>query len=208
MSLSVHTGRLITGFVIVKFYYSLLSSWVLQSKLKSQAQTCSHFFCEHHKHNKAIKIFLLGGTQGVAARAKHRINSRIGREIVVQAHSPSFGFERNKEECEAIVSLIQNSPANVLIVGLGAPKQEIWIDKYKDRLQNIDIFMALGASIDFEAGHKPRAPKLISSCGLEWLYRLLTEPSRLWKRYLLDDLPFLWLIILERLRKFQKKANI
>ncbi len=156
-------------------------------------------FCEYHRYNENIKIFLLGGAEGVAARAQERINARIGRRIIVQAHSPSFGFEQDEEECQRIVEMIRQSPANVLVVGVGAPKQEKWIAKYKDQLPSIDIFMAVGAAIDFEAGNKPRAPELISKLGLEWLYRLASEPQRLWKRYLLDDFPFLWLVLKERL---------
>lgn len=156
-------------------------------------------FCEHHKDNEHIKIFLLGGAEGVAARARHCINERTGREIIVAAHSPSFGFEKNEQECEAILEMIRQSPANVLVVGVGAPKQEKWIAKYRDQLPSIDIFMAVGAAIDFEAGNKPRAPQLMSDLGLEWLYRLVTEPHRLWRRYLLDDMPFFWLLIKERL---------
>lgn len=161
-------------------------------------------FCEHHKDNEQIKIFILGGAEGVAARAKTRINARIGREIIVDAHSPSFGFERNEQECAAILEMIRQSPANVLVVGVGAPKQEKWIAKYRDQLPNIDIFLAVGAAIDFEAGNKPRAPQLMSQLGLEWLYRLVTEPQRLWKRYLLDDMPFFWLLIKEKLFRVKK----
>lgn len=164
-------------------------------------------FCEHHRHNENIKIFLLGGAEGVAAQAQTRINARIGREIIVQSHSPSFGFEKNEDECQRILDMIRQSPANVLVVGVGAPKQEKWIAKYKDQLPSIDIFMAVGAAIDFEAGNKPRAPELISKLGLEWLYRLASEPKRLWKRYLLDDFPFLWLIFKERLSQLRRPQN-
>lgn len=136
----------------------------------------------------------MGGAEGIAARAQERLNHRIGRQIIVQAHSPSFGFEKDEEECQRILEMIRQSPANVLVVGVGAPKQEKWIATYKDQLPSIDIFMAVGAAIDFEAGNKPRAPELMSKLGLEWLYRLASEPNRLWKRYLLDDFPFLWLI--------------
>lgn len=161
-------------------------------------------FCDHHRDNDQIKIFLLGGAEGVAAQAQSRINARIGREIIVQAHSPSFGFEKNEEECQRILDMIRQSPANVLVVGVGAPKQEKWIVKYKDQLPSIDIFLAVGAAIDFEAGNKPRAPELISKLGLEWLYRLASEPKRLWKRYLVDDFPFLWLVAKERLAQIGK----
>lgn len=164
-------------------------------------------FCNHHRHNETIKIFLLGGAEGVAAQAMERINARIGRQIIVQAHSPSFGFEKNEDECQRILDMIRQSPANVLVVGVGAPKQEKWIAKYKDQLPSIDIFMAVGAAIDFEAGNKPRAPELISKLGLEWLYRLASEPKRLWKRYLLDDFPFLWLIVKERLSQLRRPQN-
>jgi N-acetylglucosaminyldiphosphoundecaprenol N-acetyl-beta-D-mannosaminyltransferase len=173
-------------------------------KAKISGSDLFPLFCEHHRDNDAIKIFILGGAEGVAEQAKQRINARIGREIVVQTHSPSFGFEKNEAECEAILKMIRQSPANVLVVGLGAPKQEIWITKYKDQLPNIDIFLAVGASIDFEAGNKPRAPQLITSLGLEWFYRLMTEPNRLWKRYLLDDMPFLWLVMKQRLQQMRR----
>lgn len=164
-------------------------------------------FCEHHRDNPNIKIFLLGGAEGVPETAQKRINQRIGREIIVAAHSPSFGFEKDEAECDRILEMIKNSSANVLIVGVGAPKQEKWIAKYQKRLPNIDIFMGVGAAIDFEAGNKPRAPKWMSDTGLEWLYRLLSEPKRLWKRYLLQDLPFLWLLLKQKLSSRFRPLN-
>jgi exopolysaccharide biosynthesis WecB/TagA/CpsF family protein len=170
-------------------------------KAKISGSDLFPIFCEHHRHNEAIKIFLMGGAEGVAAQAMERINARIGRKIIVQAHSPSFGFEKDEAECERILNMIRQSPANVLVVGVGAPKQEKWIAKYRDQLPSIDIFLAVGAAIDFEAGNKPRSPEILSKLGLEWLYRLATEPGRLWKRYLLDDFPFLWLLVKQRLAR-------
>lgn len=164
-------------------------------------------FCEHHRHNPKIKIFLLGGAEGVPQRAQQRINQRIGREIIVAAHSPSYGFEKDEAECERILDMIRNSSANVLLVGVGAPKQEKWIAKYHEQLPNIDIFMGVGAAIDFEAGNKPRAPKWMSEVGLEWLYRLVSEPRRLWKRYLLQDLPFLGLLLQQKLKLTTKRGS-
>jgi exopolysaccharide biosynthesis WecB/TagA/CpsF family protein len=156
-------------------------------------------FCEYHKNNENIRIFLLGGAEGVPQKAQRNINARIGREIIVAAHSPTFGFEKNEAECQKILILIRQSSANVLVVGVGAPKQEKWIAKYRNELPNISIFMGVGASIDFEAGHKPRAPRFVSNLGLEWLYRLLSEPRRLWKRYLVNDLPFVWLLVKQKI---------
>ncbi len=187
----------------------LLASKFLGTPIEAKISGSDLFpmFCEHHRHNEHIKIFLLGGKEGVARQAQSRINQRIGRQIIVQAHSPSFGFEQDEAECEKILNMIRQSSATVLVVGVGAPKQEKWIAKHKDQLPNIDIFLAVGAAIDFEAGHKPRAPELVSQLGLEWLYRLVSEPRRLWKRYLLDDLPFLWLILKERFMQLWRKPK-
>ncbi|MEL6327773.1 MAG: WecB/TagA/CpsF family glycosyltransferase [Cyanobacteria bacterium J06626_23] len=157
-------------------------------------------FCQHHRCNPDIRIFMLGAREGIARQAQQAINARVGREMVVAAHSPSFGFEKNAQECRDIVEMIRASSANVLVVGLGAPKQEKWIAQYRTHLPNIDVFMAVGAAIDFEAGYKPRAPQFVSELGLEWLYRMLSEPRRLWKRYLFDDLPFVWLVMQEKIR--------
>jgi N-acetylglucosaminyldiphosphoundecaprenol N-acetyl-beta-D-mannosaminyltransferase len=188
----------------------LFASKFLGTPIKAKISGSDLFpmFCDHHRNNEVIKIFLMGGAEGVAAQAMERINARIGRQIVVQAHSPSFGFEKNEAECERILDLIRQSPANVLVVGVGAPKQEKWIAKYRDKLPNIDIFLAVGAAIDFEAGNKPRSPELISKLGLEWLYRLSTEPGRLWKRYLVDDFPFLWLVMKERFVRWQRQPRV
>lgn len=158
-------------------------------------------FYEYHKNNKDIKIFLLGAREGVALEAQRKINSKVGRTIVVGAHSPSFGFEKDEEECLKLVELINQSGATVLAVGVGAPKQELFICKYKDKLPNIKIFLAIGATIDFEAGNIKRAPKWISELGMEWLYRLLAEPRRLWKRYLVHGPSFFWLV-------FKQKFNL
>ncbi len=156
-------------------------------------------FCAHHRDNPAVRVFLLGAREGVAATARARINQRLGRELVVGAHSPSFGFERDDDECRDIVNLINASGATVLAVGLGAPKQEFWIMRWRPLLPGVRIFMGIGATLDFEAGNVRRAPAWVSTAGLEWLYRLLQEPRRLWRRYLVDDLPFLWLVLKQRL---------
>ncbi|MBW4463346.1 MAG: WecB/TagA/CpsF family glycosyltransferase [Nodosilinea sp. WJT8-NPBG4] len=188
----------------------MFASKFLGTPLKAKISGSDLFpmFCEHHRNNEAIKIFLMGGADGIAAQAMERINARIGRQIIVQAHSPSFGFEKDEAECDRILEMIRQSPANVLVVGVGAPKQEKWIAKYCEQLPSIDIFLAVGAAIDFEAGNKPRSPELLSKLGLEWLYRLSTEPGRLWKRYLVDDFPFLWLVIKERFARLWRKPTV
>lgn len=160
-------------------------------------------FYHYHKADSEVKIFLLGAGTGVAKLAQKQINNKVGRNIIVGAHSPSYGFENNVQECDRIIEKINSSGATVLAVGVGSPKQEKWICKYKDKLPNIQIFFAIGATIDFEAGKVKRSPKWMSNAGLEWLYRMMLEPKRLWKRYLVDDLPFLWLIIQQKLNLYK-----
>ena len=176
-------------------------------KAKLSGSDLFPWFCEHHKENENIRIFLLGGRAGVAKEARDRINARIGREIVVGEYSPPFGFEHSVSECNQVVSVIEQSSANVVAVCLGAPKQEKWIAANCDRLPNVDIFMAVGAVVDFEAGAKPRAPQFVSELGLEWLYRLLCEPRRLWRRYLLEDMPFLGLVLAEKVRRLNSSRR-
>ena len=147
-------------------------------------------FYEYHKDNPNCKIFLLGAAEGIAVKAMERINQKVGRDIVVGAHSPSYGFEKKEAECEELIKIVNESGANVLLVGVGAPKQEKWIMKYRDRMPKVDIFMGLGATIDFEAGTLKRAPIFWQKIGMEWLYRCLKEPKRLFKRYFIDDMQF------------------
>lgn len=149
-------------------------------------------FYEYHKDNPNCKIFLLGAAEGIAVKAMERINQKVGRGIVVGAHSPSYGFEKKEAECEELIKIVNESGANVLLVGVGAPKQEKWIMKYRDRMPKVDIFMGLGATIDFEAGTLKRAPIFWQKIGMEWLYRCLKEPKRLFKRYFIDDMQFFY----------------
>lgn len=156
-------------------------------------------FCNFHQHNEGITVFLLGGAKGVAEKAKRKINGRLNRDIIIGAHSPSFGFEKDDQECLEIIEMINQSKATVLAVGVGAPKQEKWIYKYRHKFPHVKIFMAIGATIDFEAGVLKRSPKWMSHLGIEWLFRIYCDPQRLWKRYLVEDLPFFWLLLQQKL---------
>ncbi len=160
-------------------------------------------FYNYYKHDENIKIFLLGGLGKTATIAQQKINSKVGRNMVVATYSPPFGFENDEQESQKIVELINHSGATVLGIGVGAPKQELWLYKFKHELKNIKVFLAIGATINFEAGHMKRAPKWMSEVGLEWFYRLLSEPQRLKKRYLIDDLPFFWLILKQKFRLYK-----
>lgn len=178
-----------------------LASRFLGTPLKEKISGSDFFpiYCAHHAGNPEVRIFLLGAGPGVAAEALRRINLRLGSELVIGAHSPSFGFERNPAESDSIVDMINRSGATVVAVGLGAPKQEKWIMAHRARMPRVRVFMAIGATLDFEAGNIERAPEWMSAWALEWMFRLLKEPRRLWRRYLVDDMPFLWLIVKQRL---------
>ena len=149
-------------------------------------------FYMHHKDNPDCRIFLLGGMGDVAQRAMDNINRSVGRPIVVGAFSPSYGFEKNPEENSRIIQMIRESGANVVPVCVGCPKQEKWIFAHKTQLPEVKIWMALGATIDFEAGNVKRAPKIWQKLCLEWFYRFCKEPRRLFKRYFIEDVKFFW----------------
>lgn len=156
-------------------------------------------FCERHRLNPGVRIYLLGGKDGVAQRAAERINQRIGRQMVVGWRSPSMDFVNQPDEIDAAILDVDQSGATVLAVGLGAPKQELWLDAHRYRFKQVTRFMAVGATIDFEAGEVRRAPTWVSRVGLEWLYRLISEPGRLWHRYLVRDPRFLLLVLRQRM---------
>ncbi len=162
-------------------------------------------FYRHHAGNPAVTMFLLGAGPGVAARARDRINAKVGREMVVGAHGPSMRFVDDSAEIDEAIAMINASGATALIVGLGAPKQEIWIKRYRDRMPNVRVFMGVGATLDYEAGTVARAPSWMSHAGLEWMYRVVTEPKRYWRRYV-RDLEFFWLVILDWLGYYRPPA--
>jgi N-acetylglucosaminyldiphosphoundecaprenol N-acetyl-beta-D-mannosaminyltransferase len=120
-------------------------------------------------------------------------------------HCPSRKELESPTENALICSKINNSKANVLLVGLGAPKQEKWIASHKNNL-TVSVAIGVGASFDMAAGMVKRAPKWMQRAGLEWAFRLMQEPARLWKRYLGCDLPFLIWLIYDTLRQRRSLA--
>jgi bacterial polymer biosynthesis proteins, WecB/TagA/CpsF family len=132
-------------------------------------------FYEYHKDNPDIRIFLLGAKEGVAAAAQKRINAKVGREIVVATHSPSFGFEKDEAECDRILNMIRESGATVLAVGVGAPKQELFIHKYKDQLPNVKIFLAIGATMTLRLATSSDRPS--GSVRQDWNGSIASRPN-------------------------------
>jgi N-acetylglucosaminyldiphosphoundecaprenol N-acetyl-beta-D-mannosaminyltransferase len=158
-------------------------------------------FCDYHRNNPNIKVFLLGAKPGIAAIAQQRINERAGRDMVVGALGPSMNFVNDPTETQQAIDQINTSEANVLIVGLGAPKQELWITRNRNRMPNVKIYMGIGAVIDYEANVVKRAPQWMTRNGLEWVYRITTEPRRYWRRYL-RDMEFFWLVLKDRIGRY------
>lgn len=134
---------------------------------------------------QSLRVFLLGAAPGVAERAAANIERRWPQVEVVGVLSPPLGFETSVAENQRIYSAIAAVQPDLVLLGLGAPKQELWIHDHADQIQ-AKVALCVGATIDFLAGEKSRAPRWMRRCGLEWFHRLATEPGRLAKRYLRD----------------------
>jgi N-acetylglucosaminyldiphosphoundecaprenol N-acetyl-beta-D-mannosaminyltransferase len=132
-----------------------------------------------------LRAYLLGAAPGVAQRAAAAIVKRWPAVEVVGCYSPPLGFERDEVENARIIEMVNTSQADVLVLGLGAPKQELWIARHYGELQ-VSSALCVGATIDFLAGEKKRAPVWLRRLRLEWLHRLCSEPQRLFKRYARD----------------------
>ncbi len=117
---------------------------------------------------------------------------------ITYALSPPFRPLTNDEDRE-VVSQINFSDVDVLFVGIGCPKQEKWMAEHKDKLNC--VMLGVGAAFDFIAGNKKHAPRWIQNLGMEWLFRLLSEPERLWKRYLKQNPRFIWYFSLQLLKR-------
>ncbi len=159
-------------------------------------------FCARQAADPQTRIFLLGARPGVAQTARESMNRKAGREMVVGAHGPSMNFVNDAAEIDAVIEMIVASGANVLFVGLGAPKQEVWIASVRHRLPQVRVMMGIGATIDYEAGVVKRAPVILRRLGLEWTHRVYTEPRRYLMRYVRSS-KFLWWMLMDRLGHYK-----
>lgn len=153
---------------------------------------------------KGYKLFFLGGREGAAMQAADVLTKKYPKLNIVGCYSPPFGFEKNIDENKKISNLIKKASPDILFVGLGSPKQENWINNnYKEI--NVPVSIGIGVTFEFIAGLVKRAPIWMQRCGLEWFWRLMMEPRRLWRRYLVDDMQFFFLIIKEKFSNHPKK---
>ncbi len=136
---------------------------------------------------KGYSIFIIGGKEGVAVNAKENLERDYKNIRIVGTYSPPLGFENDANEINIINQKISAASPDIVIACFGCPKQEKWVyENYKK--YNAAVSICAGATVDFLAGSVKRAPKWMSEYGLEWFYRFLKEPKRLFKRYFIDDI--------------------
>lgn len=151
-------------------------------------------------------VFFLGAGPGVAEKARERLEQAYPGLKVLGTYSPPLGFEKNAAEQEHILRMLKEANAEIIFVGLGAPKQELWMHQNFQKLPR-GVLLGVGAAIDFCAGQIQRAPLWMQKSGSEWIYRLMKEPRRLAKRYLRDTL-VIWIILREAWRQRQKQKPL
>ncbi len=154
-----------------------------------------------------IPVGFYGSSQAVLDRLQAVVTQRFPGIQIAYAFSPPFR-PLTSEEDEEIVAAINRSGARILFIGLNTPKQDFWMAAHRGRVQA--VMMGVGAAFDFLAGTKSQAPRWMMRNGLEWLYRLATEPRRLWKRYLKHNPRFVVLFAMQLMgwRKFPASNQV
>lgn len=157
------------------------------------------FFYEMDKLNKkGGKCFFMGSSENVLSMIRRRVAIDYP-DIKVETYSPPYKSEFTKEDNEAIIAAINQYDPDLLWIGMTAPKQEKWVYNHWDELDIHCHVGTIGAVFDFFAGTVERAPIWWQEHGLEWAYRLLKEPKRMWRRYIIGNSLFLWNILKEKI---------
>jgi len=151
-------------------------------------------------HQKKYKIFFLGAKEDVVKKVIENYSKQYSKNIIAGYRNGYFSIEDEKD----IANEIASSGAQILFVAINSPTKENFLYNHRQTLSKVSFVMGVGGSFDVVAGLVKRAPKLIQNFGLEWLYRLLQEPQRMWKRYLLGNTKFVLLVIKAL---FQKNKN-
>jgi N-acetylglucosaminyldiphosphoundecaprenol N-acetyl-beta-D-mannosaminyltransferase len=150
--------------------------------------------CERMKH----PIYLLGSEPPLAREAAARLR-RLYPELEVAGAHHGF-FDLHSPHNERVIEDILAHRPRIVLVGMGTPKQELWVDRYADQLDGAVVW-TVGALFDYVSGHVPRAPRWLADNGLEWIFRLAIEPQRMWRRYLLGNPVFLGRVVNEARRQ-------
>jgi len=141
-------------------------------------------------HRNGYRVFILGAAPGVADLAVEKLRAELPNMQVAGTYSPAFSELQDTAQSQAIIERINQANTDILLVALGAPKQELWIAKNLAQL-DVGVILPCGGSIDFIAGVQKKSPQWIGKLGLEWFYRMAYNPKRLFERYIVHDLPFL-----------------
>lgn len=149
--------------------------------------------------SSGLRHFLFGAGPGVAETAARTLGERFPGLRVVGTESPLFGAAEDLADDET-ARTINGTGADVVWVGISTPKQERWMAAMRDRLE-APLLIGVGAAFDFHAGRVRQAPAWMQRSGLEWSFRLLMEPRRLWRRYLVNNSWFVWSLVVRRLRR-------
>lgn len=151
-----------------------------------------------------FRHFFYGSNPHTLTRLQNNLKQRFPKMQIAGAYAPPFR-PLTAEEDENVITMINQVNPDIVWVGLGMPKQEIWMAGQRARL-TAPILIGVGAAFDFHAGTKPQAPRWMQRSGLEWFFRLITEPRRLWKRYLIGNTLFILYILAEWLgiKRFPK----
>lgn len=158
------------------------------------------FVYEMEKLNRVGgKVMFLGSSDAVLNLIRHRVAEKYPK-IEVDTYSPPYKPVFSDEENEAMISAINHSNPDLLWIGMTAPKQEKWAYTHLDRLDVHCHIGTIGAVFDFFAGTVKRAPERWQRAGLEWLYRLLSEPRRMWRRYFIGNAKFIYYIMVEKIK--------
>ncbi|WP_200388089.1 WecB/TagA/CpsF family glycosyltransferase [Thiocapsa imhoffii] len=153
----------------------------------------------------ALRHFFYGSTQETLSLLIARIKQSHPNAIIVGQESPPFR-PLSSEEQEAALRRIQGAQADIIWIGLGAPKQELWMSEHANQLKPAILF-GVGAAFDFHAGTSTRAPDWMRRAGLEWLHRLTQEPKRLWRRYALSNSFFLFYVFKDLITQRAQKSQ-
>ena len=158
------------------------------------------FVYEMEKLNRVGgKVMFLGSSDAVLNLIRQRVAEKYPK-IEVDTYSPPYKPEFSDEDNEAMISAINHSNPDLLWIGMTAPKQEKWAYTHLDRLDVHCHIGTIGAVFDFFAGTVKRAPERWQRAGLEWLYRLLSEPRRMWRRYFIGNAKFIYYIMVEKIK--------
>lgn len=144
---------------------------------------------------KGYRHYFYGSTQATQNKLQEKLSNKYPGLIISGSFSPPFRT-LTKDEDDKIVEEINRSNSDIVWVGLGSPKQDLWMYRHRDRL-NTPVMIGVGAAFDFLAEIKPQAPRWIRDNGFEWLFRLVTEPKRLWRRYLINYPLFVYYFLAE-----------